>query len=119
MKKLLAATLLIITTCYLPFASAEPLKINTFHRGIAGTTKLSNQILFLQIPPNDHFYVDTNQNGIFELSSAYSGNEMRAYLVRKIGDQYTVVAGCFSAFVPVASGEVSLKGVDCLDIKNN
>ena len=115
MKKTLTIIFTLISLFYLPIASSgSAFKVTAFHRGYTGITKLTNQTLFLQITPNDHFYVDTNSKAGFELSSAYAGKEMRAYLVHKIGDEQTVVAGCFSAFVPVESGEVSLKGVSCL-----
>ncbi len=94
-------------------AHANPMNINiiAIHKGHDGLTPLSERKLFIQIPVEGAFYVKTDDKSVFELSSQYAKREIRAYLVAYNG---AVLAGCFSDFVPVKLGKVTLRGIDCV-----
>lgn len=101
----------ILGVLYITSTSAETIPIVAYHKNHEGINKLINRDLFIQIPGESFFYTNTDASGIFNLSDLYATKELRAYLVKLDG---TILAGCFSDFVPVKIGQVILKGIDCL-----
>lgn len=92
-------------------ANSAGIRIVANHKGYDGLTPLNERELLIQIPDEKLFYIRTDDNSFFELNSQYAAKEIRAYLVAYNG---TVLAGCFSDFVPVKLGKVTLRGIDCV-----